>query len=105
VDIDFAGWRDDDYLHAEIDWRSASYVRSIDIVTRSGRRLRLPSSGQRLEVDGSLLVDEKNLEYPRIYERFAAMIDKGESDLDEAPLVVVADACLLGRTVADETVI
>jgi hypothetical protein len=43
----------------------------------------IPNSGRRLEVDGTVLVDEENLEYPRIYDRFAELIGRGESQLDE----------------------
>jgi D-galactose 1-dehydrogenase/L-arabinose 1- dehydrogenase len=42
----------------------------------------IPNSGRRLEVDGTVLVDEENLEYPRIYDRFAELIGRGESQLD-----------------------
>jgi D-galactose 1-dehydrogenase len=105
VEIDFAGLREEDHMHAEMDWRSTTYVRSIEIVTRAGRHLRMPITGQHLEVDGTVLVDGENVEYPRIYERFAELIDSGESQLDDQPLVVVADAYLIGRTVSDATVI
>jgi D-galactose 1-dehydrogenase len=105
VDIDFAGARAEDRLHVGLDWRSPTAERSIAIETRSGRRLWMPNSGRRLELDGAVLVDEENLEYRRIYDRFAELIASGESQLDEAPLVVVADAYLIGRTVADDTVI
>ena len=105
ADIEFAGWRDADCLHAGMDWRTPTAERSIEIVTRSGQRLWMPNSGRRLEVDGTVLVDEENVEYPHIYDRFAELIASGGSQLDEAPLVVVADAYLVGRTVPDDTVI
>jgi D-galactose 1-dehydrogenase len=105
ADIDFAGARDDDRLHAGMDWRTPTAERSIEIVTRSGQRLWMPNSGRRLELDGTVLVDEDNIEYPRIYDRFAELIASGGSQLDEAPLVVVADAWLVGRTVPDDTAI
>jgi len=105
VEIDFAGLREEDHLHVGMDWRTPTAERSIEIVTRSGRHLRMPNSGRHLEVDGTVLVDEENLEYPRIYDRFAELIASGESQLDEWPLVVVADAYLIGRTLPDDTVI
>jgi len=95
--VDFAGLRAEDRLHADIDWRSTAEIRTIDIVTRSGRRVWLPITGHRLEVDGAVLVDEGNLEYQRLYDRFAALIASGESDLDDAPMVAVADVSLIGR--------
>jgi len=60
-------------------------------------------SPHRIAVIG--LVDEENLEYPKIHERFAKLIDNGESQLDAWPMVVVADAYLTGRTLADNIVI
>jgi D-galactose 1-dehydrogenase len=105
VDIDFAGAHDEDRLHAGMDWRTPTAERSIEIVTRSGQRLWMPNSGRRLELDGTVLVDEDNMEYPRIYDRFAKLIASGGSQLDEAPLVVVADTWLIGRTVPDDTAI
>jgi predicted dehydrogenase len=103
AELDFAGLRDEDRLHADIDWRSRVEIRTIDIVTRSGRRVRLPFTGHRLEVDGTLLVDEGNLEYRRLYDRFAELIDRGESDIDDSPLVAVADVFLVGRRLPAET--
>jgi len=97
VEIDFAGLRDEDRLHAKIDWRSTSEIRTIDVVTRSGRRVRLPVTGHRLEVDGAVLAAEGNLEYQRLYDRFAALIASGESELDDSPMIAVADICLIGR--------
>jgi D-galactose 1-dehydrogenase len=105
VEIDFAGSRDEDRLHIGMDWRTPTAERSIEIVTRAGQRLWMPNSGRRLEVDGTVLVDEENIEYPRIYDRFAELIDSGESQLDEWPLVVVADAYLVGRTVRTDDAI
>jgi hypothetical protein len=105
VEIDFAGLREADHLHAEMDWRVPVANRSIEIVTRAGRRLWMPNSGRRLEVDGTVFVDEENLEYPRIYDRFAELIGRGESQLDEWPLVVVADAYLIGHKLSTDDAI
>ena len=41
-------------------------------------------------------------EYERIYERFADMLDKGEADMDYAPLRMIGDAFLVGRRVETE---
>ena len=104
VDIEFAAPRQGDRLHAEMDWRVKDAERSIAVLTRSGHRLWMPNSGRRLELDGTVLCDDRNLEYQRIYDRFAELIASGESQLDEKPLAVVADAYLIGRTLADDTV-
>jgi D-galactose 1-dehydrogenase len=88
-----------------MDWRSTTVERTIEIVTRGGQRLRTTNAPQHLEVDGAVVVDGENLEYPLIYDRFAEMIARGESQLDELPLAVVADAYLIGRTLTDDTII
>jgi D-galactose 1-dehydrogenase len=105
VEIDFTGAQEEDRLHYEMDWRSTTFERTLEIVTRAGRRLWMQRSGHHLEVDGTILVDAENLEYARIYERFAALIDRGESELDDQPLALVADSYLVGRTLTDGTVV
>jgi len=102
AEIDFAGLREEDHLHVEMDWRSKAEIRTIEIVTRSGRRVWMPITGHCLEVDGVVLAAEGNLEYKRLYERFAELVVSGESDMDDSPLVVVSDACLIGRRMSVE---
>ena len=103
AEIDFAGLRSEDRLHADIDWRSTTEIRTIEVVTRTGRRVWLPITGHRLEVDGTVLADEGNLEYRRLYDRFAALIASGESELDDSPMIAVADVCLIGRRLSAGT--
>ncbi len=38
-------------------------------------------------------------EYPDLYARFAELLARGASDVDDGPLVHVADAFMLGRRV------
>jgi D-galactose 1-dehydrogenase len=97
VEIDFAAPRDEDQWHARSNWRAPGPDRTLEIVTRSGHRLWMPKTCRCLELDGTVLIDEENLEYPRIYDRFAQLIDSGKSDLDERPLTVVADCYLIGN--------
>ena len=42
-------------------------------------------------------VDARSAEYPALYARFDALLRAGESDVDAAPLRLVADAFMLGR--------
>ena len=59
--------------------------------------LTLSSGGARL-IDGDrVLVDGKNEEYPLLYRRFVELAARGLSDVDLAPLQLVADCFLLGR--------
>lgn len=71
---------------------------SWDIVleTDSGR-LVLSDGGQRLAIDGAEVSAGANEEYPRLYRRFASLVRESASDVDLAPLQLVADAFLLGE--------
>jgi D-galactose 1-dehydrogenase len=90
-------------LQAEFDWRQTGEQSwNITIETAEGRLLCLKSGGARLEIDGKMFVDAPPEEYERIYERFAKLLAAGESDVDPAPLRLVADAFMLGRRVEVE---
>jgi D-galactose 1-dehydrogenase len=86
-------------LRAEFDWRQTG-PQSWDIVadTDAGQML-LAAGGARLSVDGQLVHAEPEQEYPELYRHFAGLIERGESDVDLAPLRHVADAFMLGRRV------
>lgn len=87
-------------LTADVDWRQTGPQSwNIDIETGSGTKLALRDGGSKLSVNGQPKVAAKLEEYERIYERFAEMLDKGESDMDHAPLRLVADAFLVGKRV------
>lgn len=80
------------------DWRQeGEQTWTIAIETAEGGRLLLERGGTRLTVDGVMITDEADQEYRRIYARFAELLARGESDVDAAPLAVVADCFLLGR--------
>jgi D-galactose 1-dehydrogenase len=90
-------------LQAEFDWRETGEQSwNITIETADGRLLRLRNGGARLEIDGKLIVDAPLAEYEGIYERFAKLLAESESDVDPAPLRLVADAFMLGRRVEVE---
>jgi D-galactose 1-dehydrogenase len=68
----------------------------ITVETDAGT-LRLTQGGSRLSIGGAPATAGANEEYARLYRRFAALIAAGESDVDLRPLMLVADAFLLGR--------
>lgn len=68
----------------------------IEVETDAGT-LRLSQGGTRLSIDGVQMSDEPDREYPNLYQRFAELIRRRESDADVTPLVLVADAFLAGR--------
>jgi D-galactose 1-dehydrogenase len=80
----------------ELDWRhEGEQTWTIAVDTEAGQALELSRGGTRLAVDGQTLVDQPDSEYRHIYRRFAALIQQRESDVDPAPLHLVADAFLV----------
>ena len=84
-------------LSAEFDWRQTG-KQSWDIVaeTEAGEMV-LSEGGAKLSIDGKLVHEEPEQEYPMLYKRFAEIVKAGKSDVDLAPLRHVADAFMLGR--------
>ena len=84
-------------LAAEFDWRQTG-KQSWDIVaeTEAGAMV-LSEGGAKLSLDGKLVHEEPEQEYPMLYKRFAELVKSGTSDVDLAPLRHVADAFMLGR--------
>jgi D-galactose 1-dehydrogenase len=90
-------------LSAEFDWRQTGpQTWSIAIDTADGSAFLLENGGAKLSVDGKLVVEEKPTEYEQIYARFAELLAAGDSDVDAAPLRLVADAFLVGRRIETE---
>ncbi|TGP34025.1 hypothetical protein EN871_33975, partial [bacterium M00.F.Ca.ET.228.01.1.1] len=57
----------------------------------------LSGGGAKLAIDGKIVHDEPEAEYPMLYRRFAEIVRAGTSDVDLAPLQHVADAFMLGK--------
>jgi len=90
-------------LTADFDWRQTGpQTWEILIETTEGTRLHLENGGAKLTIDGHLVAEEKQMEYQQIYERFRMLLDEGRSDVDPAPLRLVADAFLVGRRLQTE---
>lgn len=62
------------------------------VLSDGGARLSIDGVEQMAETDPSL-----NGEYPRLYRNMAALVTRGDIDMDLAPLRHVADAFMLGR--------
>jgi D-galactose 1-dehydrogenase len=87
-------------LKADFDWRqTGDQTWTITIDFTDDRRLRLSKGGARLEIDGKLVKEAPSEEYEAIYARFAVLLRTGESDIDAAPLQLVADAFMVGRRI------
>jgi D-galactose 1-dehydrogenase len=81
----------------ELDWLQTG-PQSWDILadTDNGKMV-LSGGGTRLAIDGKVVHDEPEAEYPQLYRRFAEIVRAGISDVDLAPLQHVADAFMLGK--------
>lgn len=84
-------------IRAEFDFLQSG-PQSWDMrIETEGGTLLLSAGGAKLDHDGRALVDEPEAEYPALYRRFVDLVSRRESDVDLAPLQLVADAFLLGR--------
>jgi len=84
-------------IAAEFDFRQTG-PQSWDIeIETDGGPVALSQGGRKLRVGDEMQVDADKAEYPALYRRFRELAADGKSDVDLAPLQLVADAFLLGR--------
>lgn len=87
---------------AEFDWRQTGpQTWDIEVATNHGT-LVLTNGGARMLVDGEASLVAEDREYPGIYAHFAGLVRTGRSDVDLVPLMLVADAFMVGRRVETE---
>ncbi len=85
-------------IAAEFDFRQTG-PQSWDIVVEAGgETLCLGHGGNSLSLAGAGDDGDIDGEYPALYRRFAALVHERGIDVDLAPLRLVADAFLRGRT-------
>ena len=92
----------DALVDADFDFlQTGEQTWDIEVDTDAGT-LRLRQGGSRLELPNAAPMTGSNMEYPRLYARFAALVQSGASDVDVQPLQLVIDALAIGerRTVA-----
>lgn len=88
-------------VSADFDWRQEGpQTWDIEVVTDKGP-MALRMGGNRLEVGGKPAGGVNSImgEYPALYARMAALVRAGQSDVDLAPMVHVADALTLAKRV------
>lgn len=82
---------------AEFDFRQTG-PQSWDILVEADQgQMTLSRGGRIMVVDGKVVADALDEEYRELYQRFVELAATGASDVDLAPLRLVADAFLLGR--------
>ena len=99
ADVLFSSPEADGPLTASLDWRRTEGEEwTITVRTGDGRTVRLEDGGSRLLIDGKAQADDGPGEYPDIYRTFLDLIDQRRSLVDVAPLRLVADCLLVGKT-------
>lgn len=83
-------------IHMDLDWRQTGPQSWDIIVETDAGTLKLSNGGAVLSLPSGTEHSEDQ-EYPGLYARFATLIRAGRSDVDIAPLRLVADAFLRGR--------
>ena len=84
-------------LSSGFNWLEESgEIWTFAIETQIGKQLKLENGGRKLTIDGELIIEHGDEEYQGIYERFATLLDRHESDVDAAPLRLMSDVFLLG---------
>jgi D-galactose 1-dehydrogenase len=98
VDIVFkSGEKHQPRMSAGFNWlEETGEIWTIAIETGAGRQLKLEKGGTVLKIDGKTEVQNPSTEYEQIYSRFAKLLKKGKSEMDGAPLRLIADMFLLG---------
>jgi D-galactose 1-dehydrogenase len=83
-------------IHATFDWRQTGpQTWDIRVETADGPLL-LSQGGAALTIDGRAQPLPQEAEYRGLYDRFAALVRSGTSDVDLNPLIHAADAFLRG---------
>lgn len=81
----------------DLDWLQTG-PQSWDILAETDAgKMTLSGGGSKLAIDGKIVHEGPEAEYPLLYRRFAEIVRAGLSDVDLAPLQHVADAFMLGK--------
>lgn len=86
-------------ITADFDWRQEGPQTWDIILETNDGRIALTMGGNELEIDGRPAGGDRSLmgEYPALYARMAELVRDRRSDVDLAPMVLVANAMILGR--------
>ncbi|MEO7247516.1 MAG: gfo/Idh/MocA family oxidoreductase, partial [Novosphingobium sp.] len=83
---------------AKFDFRQTG-PQSWDIAVEADKgSLRLSHGGSTLTINGTAQPLDAEQEYPALYQKFAELVAEARSEVDLAPLRLVADSFLIGKT-------
>ncbi|MCW2395022.1 MULTISPECIES: Gfo/Idh/MocA family protein [unclassified Sphingobium] len=88
-------------IHMDLDWRQTGPQSWDIIVETDAGTVHLAKGGAVLSLPKGT-VESPDVEYPGLYARFAKLVRDGRSDVDTAPLCIVADSFLRGQRVQVE---
>ena len=84
-------------ITAEFDFRQTG-PQSWDIVAETDQgQMTLSRGGRIMAIDGKVVAEAPDEEYRELYRHFVKLAASGASDVDLAPLRLVADSFLLGK--------
>lgn len=83
-------------ITADFDFRQTG-PQTWDIVVETGQGALTLSQGGAILRTPDAVVEAEDREYPGLYDRFAALVRAGESEVDVRPMQIVADAFLKGE--------
>ena len=87
-------------LSCGFNWLEESgEIWTIRFETGNGSEIKLENGGRLLRVNGEVVLQHGDLEYSAMYDRFAELLERHESDVDAAPLRLMSDVFLLGARV------
>jgi predicted dehydrogenase len=90
-------------IEAEFDFlQTGQQTWSIFVESAAGDTMALHLGGRIMEVNGKVVLDEPEREYPSMYEHFRRLVASKSSDVDLTPLQAVADAFLVGKLTSAE---
>jgi predicted dehydrogenase len=85
-------------IAAEFDFRQTGLQNWEISIQSTAETLVLSHGGNQIAIDGIAQSIGPEAEYPGLYRRFVDLIRSGRSEVDLAPLQIVADAFLRGRS-------
>ena len=84
-------------MSAGFNWLEESgEIWTIRVETGTGDVLKLETGGRRLLVNDQLTLEHGDGEYAAMYDHFADLLDRHQSDVDATPLRLMSDVFLMG---------